>query len=93
MYKIAVCDTFHCNDGAQCAGKISSIKRTKTRQLTEQGILKENRKLLEQGGYQRFWKIQKAMPNIVATKRKHRRRQSYIPICFRISMSSSWHYK
>ena len=59
MYKIAVCDTFHCNDGAQCAGKISSIKRTKTRQLTEQGLLKENRKLLEQGGYQRFWKIQK----------------------------------
>ena len=37
---------------------------------------------------QGFYKTQTAMSSIVATKRKHRETQSYIPVSFRIFLSS-----
>ena len=49
---------------------------------------KKNRKLLEKGGYQDFCKIQIVMSSIMAANRKYRKRQNYIPVSFRIFLSS-----
>ena len=65
VFKIAVCDKDdddEDNDGAQGTRKISFIKKNWTRQLMKQGILR-NRKLLEQGGCQGFFKLQIVMPS------------------------------
>ena len=47
LYKIEVCDTVQCDDGAHGTRQILFTKKIWTRQLTKQ----------EQGGYQGFYKI------------------------------------
>ena len=75
MYAIPLCDTVHYNNGAQDTGKIYFIRKNWTRQLTKQ-YNSRKQKAAEKG--QDFCKMQIAMPSIMAIKRKHRKKQSYI---------------
>ena len=82
----------HFNDGAQNAGKISfNILQTLNVIVSKSMSFKRTRKLLEQGSCQGFYKMQITMCQVLSQKkkRKHGKRQSYIPGGFQVNLRSS----
>ena len=71
VFKIAVCDKVQCNDGAQGTRKISFIKKIELDNWQSK-VFWESRKLLEQGGYQGFFKVQIVMSSTAWKVSKYR---------------------
>ena len=83
--------SIQCNDSVQDRGKISFITKDWPGQLLKHDLLRKQKTARTKVAISKsFCTMQIVIQSIMATKRKHRKRQSYIPGSFRIFISKQF---